>query len=647
MIRKLFIFFFIVPALLKAQEGVRPLGGNIGIVYKDLKPATKQQANNSQKKATSLSIPFRDDFWYAYKQSYPDQSLWQDSSTYVNTGHAIAPLSTGVATFDGLNKHGYPYTPNLQNMSSSLSADTLRSQPINLFNLGSHQFQPTDSLALSFHYQARGNGDSPEASDSLVVDFFMPNQNSWSLVWSQKGNSGPNVNDTMFKKAWIYITDTAFLQDNFMFRIRNKATTAGDFDHWHVDYVYLDQQRHVISDSSYDDISFGYIPTPFLKNYSSMPWEQYTQVEKATYHSVFIRNNSADSANNTNMTYEKIMYDNLGAQTFSYTGGAISNLLPFKRWGWDKFPAHSAPSFTYNFAPFSDSAQFTIKHYIFEGGPNAADDIRQNDTVVQIQKFGNYYSFDDGSAEGGYYINGTGGKMAVKIGVNSVDTLRALRIYFDPVGSMSILQNTLGLAQSSYNFRIIVWTDGGSGPLYLLLRDSSQNVMFYNGGGFNLSQEYKLTTPLVLSPGNYYIGIQQYVASGITVGFDKNLDHHESLYFDSGSGWTQSSIYGSLMMRPIFGAKIIPAVGIKENSSLPNDVAFVYPNPASEKITIELKKEIKSSYRLMNSLGQTIKEDQLNGTINEINTRELSAGVYFIIISSGANVQSKKIIVQH
>jgi len=205
----------------------------------------------------------------------------------------------------------------------------------------------------------------------------------------------------------------------------------------------------------------------------------------------------------------------------------------------------------------------------------------------------------------------------------------------------------MGVAQSSYNFRIIIWTHGGSGPANLLLRDSSQYVKFYNGAGFNASPEYTLTTPVVLSPGTYYIGIQQYVATGITVGFDKNLDHQQNLYFDSGNGWTQSSIYGSLMMRPVFGAKIIPAVGIKENEYLKNSVAFIYPNPSNEKITIELKENTKSSFRLINSLGQTMSEGSLNSPVNEVNTRELSNGVYFIIISSGENIQSKKIIVQH
>lgn len=642
--KKLFLLILLAPLLFKSQEGLRPLGSNMGYIYHDLKKAPSQQP--VKKNAGSLQLPFKDDFYYAYNQTYPDQSLWMDSATYVNTGHAIAPLSTGVATFDGLNKHGWPYTPNLQNMLQSLSADTLRSQPINLYTAGSQTLQPGDSVALTFYYQARGNGDAPEASDSLIVDFYKPNQQSWSKVWYSKGNTNSNTNDTVFKRAFIWINDTAFLFDNFQFRIRNKATTAGDFDHWHVDYVYLDKGRSMLADTTYDDIAFGYVPTPFLSKYSSMPWQQYNDNEKAGKNSVFIRNNSTNSSLTTNMTYEYLMYDNNSVLTHSYTGGANPNLLPFKYSGWSNLPAHANPAFSYTFSTFTDSADFSVKHYIFRSG-SSTDFFPGNDTVVQRIKFGNYFAFDDGSAEAGYYINGTGGKMAQRITLNVADTLRGIRIYFDPAGNMSINQNTLGVAQSSYKFRIILWGDNNGIPSFLLLRDSLQNVKYYNDAGFNLIPEYKLTTPLVLSPGSYYIGIQQYVASGITVGFDKNIDHHQSLFFDSGNGWNQSSIYGSLMLRPVFGKTIPPPVGIREFEGKGANLATIYPSPANETISIQLLENEKAEYRIINTLGQTIEKGNIPGITHTVNSGNYYDGVYFIEISSKGLVQRKKIIVQH
>ena len=172
-------------------------------------------------------------------------------------------------------------------MSSSLPADTLTSKPINL-NLR----VPSDSIALTFYYQARGNGDTPELSDTLLLDYWKPKQATWSTkVWYQRGNSNPNTNDTVFKRGFVWVSDTAYLHDGFKFRFRNKATTAGDFDHWHLDYVYMNINRGMIKDTTNIDFAFGYIPTPYLKNYSAMPWRQYDTNDMVAKNSVFIRNN--------------------------------------------------------------------------------------------------------------------------------------------------------------------------------------------------------------------------------------------------------------------------------------------------------------------------------------------------------------------
>ena len=42
-----------------------------------------------------------------------------------------------------------------------------------------------------------------------------------------------------------------------------------------------------------------------------------------------------------------------------------------------------------------------------------AFDPKENDTIVYYQIFKNYFSFDDGSSEGGYGINGLGSRNAM------------------------------------------------------------------------------------------------------------------------------------------------------------------------------------------------------------------------------------------
>src|ERR1035437_3447726 len=76
-----------------------------------------------------------DDFSYA--GPYPDTALWLDNEVFINRGFAKAPITLGVATFDGLNANGYPYNF-LASPTSSLPADSLTSKPINLLNYIHH-----------------------------------------------------------------------------------------------------------------------------------------------------------------------------------------------------------------------------------------------------------------------------------------------------------------------------------------------------------------------------------------------------------------------------------------------------------------------------------------------------------------------------
>jgi hypothetical protein len=95
----------------------------------------------------------------------------------------------------------------LVNFATSQPADALTSKDINL------TFLPSDSIALTFYYQARGNGDSPEITDSLLLDYYKPKQNKWQKVWYQRGNANSSTNDTVFKRGFIRVIDTAFLHE--------------------------------------------------------------------------------------------------------------------------------------------------------------------------------------------------------------------------------------------------------------------------------------------------------------------------------------------------------------------------------------------------------------------------------------------------
>ena len=607
-----------------AQEFLKPLSSNNCLINARKNYVSTQKALTT---VTLDTIPFFDDFSYATKSSYPSHNHWVDSNVYINTGFPIAPISIGVATFDGLNKNGAPYNV-FAPLASSARADTLTTRPINLQKKGGLVYSPADSIYLSFYYQAEGRGDAPESLDELALELYKPNQKIWSKIWSKSGYN-PSATDTTFKRVMIAITDTAYYDSLFQFRFVNKATLSGSLDHWHLDYVYLNKNR-TKTDTVIEDVTFGYVSTPFLKNYSSMPYRQFIASEMATNINTYMRNNSLIAKTKT---YKFDIFPKTGGPSlFNYTGGT-NPILPFQPNGWHINPSDFNPTFSYIFPPLLDSTFFKIVHTTFA----TPDKVRENDTLIQIQKLTNYYAYDDGTAEQGYYLNTYGAKTAVRFTLNTSDTLKALKIYFDPIIDQTAITNS--------TFRVMVWADGGGVPssTSVIYRDSVSYPQYLQGN-HNLFVNYNLTSCLVLNPGTYYFGIQQTTNKALNIGFDKNTNHMNALYYDIGSGWTQSTIPGSIMINPVLGC-YDPFVGIKEQTK--QDAFNLYPNPAQNNLTIQTDAVHfeKANLDIQNPFGQSVLNTSfINNEVLDISG--LPNGIYLVVISqSKQTVSTKKLII--
>jgi hypothetical protein len=624
-----------------AQERLVPLSSNINYWYSDLNinsAKSNEQTIAAKVNTVSLSIPFKDDFFYATYTNYANQNLWSDSSVYINTGKPIAPLSIGVATFDGLNKFGRPYNPNLVT-TLSYAADTLTSRPINLLTKASQTLQVIDSIALTFYYQGRGNGDLPETNDSLMLDFYKPLQQKWiKRVWAVAGFSNANTNDTIFKRAFIMITDTAYLRDGFRFRFRNKAAINGDWDNWHIDYVLLDKNRSIIKDTTYDDITFGYMTLSPLKKYTTMPYEQFNSGEQDFKFTNWLRYNGNDIS--VNSSYGHKLYNAQNTLLHTIPVVPSDNIGRFRYTGWVNQPTLARPPLSYTFSALTDTATFRFQHFIYRNSLGSTDINLNNDTINCKLSFKNYYAFDDGSAERAYELKGTGAQLAYKIGVNVTDTLRAVRIYFDK--SMTVL------ASSSF-FRLCIWSDGTFGPGNLIYRDSLEKPKFINTS-YNAVPEYTFTTPQVLAPGNYYIGLQKYTINDLIIGHDANSIKNDYLYYNTGGSFVKSAIPGALMMRFVFGKKWPDIIGIPELSlnAVKNPV-HLFPNPANEKISLRNDSELNLSYEIRNVVGQLITTGNLNESVTDISTSNFAAGLYICLVKdkNGKPMQQQRFVVQH
>lgn len=632
------LIFFLVTNSFYAQEKLAPMGANINLIYS---PAKSVNQFNPQYKVTALfdTLPFFEDFWYAPNSTVPSANHWTDSSVYISTGYGYAPPSMGVATFDGLNKKGYPYRLTAAS-SFSGPADTLTSKPISLYTQGTYTYSPTDSIALTFLYQRQGLGENPTSNDSLVLEFFKPlypvTTNSvtvygkWFRVWSSRGNDNPPPYDSTFKKAFIRISDTAYFHNGFKFRFRNKATGAGSPDNWNLDYISL-KTNYFKTDTVYNEVAFGYLPRPILKNYSSMPWNQYTTNEMGTKFSCFIRNNNVGFVKNTNYEYSII---NASGTTLSTYGGGASNsgnVNPFATRGWDSILTHRNPAVNFTLSPMSDSTHFYVRHIV-----NSTPDVwKYNDTIYQLLQFNNFYAYDDGSSEAAYYLNQPSSKTALRFTLNVTDTLRALDIYFVPFIDGNLVMNS--------TFRLYLWADGSGKPGTVIRRDSLMKPLYLKNG-YNQFPRYFFTSPIILPPGTYYAGYIQSSNQPLYNGFDRNFNHMDALYYDIQGYWVQSQIPGSIMIHPVVGDAARAMVGFNtdwQKNEL--NTVKIYPNPAQDKIFISATgiQDNRCSIEIFTITGSKIHESYYADGMNEINTSSIANGLYFLVLKQNGQILSQ------
>ncbi len=85
-----------------------------------------------------------------------------------------------------------------------------------------------------------------------------------------------------------------------------------------------------------------------------------------------------------------------------------------------------------------------------------------------------------------------------------------------------------------------------------------------------------------------------------------------------------------------------------DHLSSPSDYFSIYPNPASDNITIGLNDELKKGeIKIINLLGETVFSQYISKTKTvTLNVEELTAGIYFIQLKSENNFYSRKLMKQ-
>ena len=617
---------------IKAQEVLTPLLVNPVLI------SQKPPVSQSNSKIT-LNLPFIEDF--SDGKWYPSPLRWSDALVFINNDYPVNPPSIGVATFDALDASGAIYS----NASHfPFPADTLTSHNIDLSSL-----KQSDSVYMSFHYQPAGIGNSPERDDSLILEFWSQYLDEWVHVWADRGRTLQDFHaerGRYFDMVLLPVDSQLFFSSVFKFRFRNFASITdnslpdwgGNVDQWHLDYIVIKTGRSMQDTLIREDIAFRDYPKSLLKKYQSMPWNQY------------LANPAGEMKYDVSIPYSSYYYNitspiNQVFHVNSLTGGTSYSPTPYN-FGNMLMPVDTVviakpgsgfETFVFT-APSSPYADFELLAWISPFSINEA--IKTNDTVRFYQKFYNYYAYDDGTPEAGYGLSASNPnvtmKLALRFDLNVPDTLRSIQMFFN---------QTKDLANQE-NFTLTVWSNDSGQPGDTLY--TQENVLPIFVEGLNQYHTYELERPVAVS-GSFFIGWQQKSGTMLNLGYDRNNDSREFLFFNIGTGWNQSQYSGAVMMRPVLGDTAAAHISVPETASKP--FVKVFPNPASDHINIHI---IKGSNRefgrfrveLYSMHGQKV----LDVTADDIvDVSGLSNGLYLLRVSDhtdGKIINASRLVIR-
>jgi hypothetical protein len=269
---------------------------------------------------------------------------------------------------------------------------------------------------------------------TLPCDSVFEPEVDWDIIWAAAGRKLDTNYYTKedplsyFRRVMIPIVDEKWLRSDFRFRFRNYVSLAdnslpswqSNADHWNIDLVYLNINRFM-DDSTFKILSFVDRPPSMIRQYESMPYSQYmsdpTNMMKDSIEMVIT--NLDTLVHNT--AYRYVLYDQDVTPLDSCLRGNW-DISPVYQSGYLDYVNFAKPPVCFGFFPIDftkDSAVFSIAHYLTTGSGSYAG---LNDTLWATQFFGNYFAYDDGTAEAGYGLTPEGSQLAYRFTLKEPDT---------------------------------------------------------------------------------------------------------------------------------------------------------------------------------------------------------------------------------
>ena len=571
-----------------------------------------QHLRTAEIDSTTLSLPFWNDF--SQSRHFPDSTHWMNSDhVNISPGAAINPPSLNVATFDGVDQYGMPYSTEPLAYGR---ADALTSRFIDM------READEATTYLTFYYQAEGLGELPDTDDSLSL-FIRNDLGDWVKAWNISGGEMASTGE--FEFASVKIEAPEFFHEYFQFQFVAYGRLSGPYDAWHVDYVLLNDDR-TDNDFITDDRALATPPSSVFKKHTSVPYAHlmhdptlYLGTVKAGF---FNLHDQVQPVNYSALLREQGSGNLVGNIYLD----SVANPTPEPRQRREFF-TQTVPAAL--FEGIGDSLYLEVFFYINSGdsirpGMDSID-FKVNDTASFAFSVHEDLAYDDGSAEYGAGLNSTRAQLAYRFYTPVEDQITGLKIYFPNFGETS----------GSPSIVLKVWDhlDDDSGLKF------SQETIAQTSFGQNEFIYYKFFRPVAVSD-TFYVGYEQLLDNFLPVGLDKNTDTGDDVFFNIGVDWEQNTeLTGSLMIRPVFGdAEDV----VTELEPRETEEAQIYPNPSHG--TFFYKGE-RASYEVTDLYGRR----RLSGTLEENATIDLTGqkpGIYLLRVWTGAAEKSYKLMLK-
>ena len=382
------------------------------------------------------------------------------------------------------------------------------------------------------------------------------------------------------------------------------------------------------------------MPQTLLNGYTAIP---YNQFDSTVIKDVISFKAANLSANTLSCRYYNTIVDVATGQEVSrepQTGEANANIYPYSVNGFYMNPDISTRSQQYFFPDVADGEkEYEITHVLKSG--ILTDLIPANDTVRTRQVFGREFAFDDGTSEQGLGFTSANSIVAGAFTLVRQDTLSGLNICFNK-------------SHNNYNevsFNIYIWKASEQDRIPENLIDSIIDVTVRYSDENNGFVKYYFADTLILPPATYFWGIKQKTSQFLNIGFDQNNNSSEySKYYYYNSDimdweWQTPYYFGTAMVRPFFGAPQKTNNETVQNTAREQLKIQVFPNPATDNITLKFPQQITATMPLYISdisgrtvLSATVKVE--SGQLS-ISVKTLLRGMYFV----KAGIYSTKIIV--